>query len=110
MEFFKLSRAKLLNLILLCLVLNGCSLLDPFVDRRREAGAKDEAHLYVGASKPEAPAICYNKWTTDYATLQKMADEECRKHKTGTHAVQTKETLLTCRLFLPNHLYFKCVK
>ena len=71
MEFLKLSRAKLLNLILLCLVLNGCSLLDPFVDRRREAGAKDEAHLYVGASKPDAPAICYNKWTTDFETLQK---------------------------------------
>ena len=85
-------------------------MLDPFVDRRREAGAKTEAALYVGASKPDAPAICYNKLTTDYETIQNLANEECRKHKTGTHAVQTKETLFTCRLLLPNHLYFKCQK
>ena len=62
-----MSRVKLLNIVLLCLALNACSLLDPFIDRRREAGAKDEAHLYVGASKPDAPAICYNKPTKNAA-------------------------------------------
>jgi len=108
MEFFKLSRAKILNLTLLCLLISACSLLDPFVDRRREAGAPTMDKLYVGKSKPEAPAICYNKWTTDFETIQNMADEECRKHKTGNHAIQTKETLFSCRLLLPHHLYFKC--
>ena len=110
MEFFKLSRAKILNLLLLCLVINGCSLLSPFVDRRREAGAKTMEELYIGKSKPDAPAICYNKLTTDFETIQKLADEECQKHKTGNRAIQTKETLFTCRLLLPNHLYFRCDK
>ncbi len=108
MEFFKLSRAKIWNLMLLCLFINACSQLEPFVDRRREAGAKTMEDLYVGESKPNAPAICYNKLTTNWETIQKMADEECKKHKTGNRAVQTKETLFTCRLLLPNHLYFKC--
>lgn len=81
MEFLKLSRVKLLNIVLLCLALNACSLLDPFIDRRREAGAKDEAHLYVGASRPDAPAICYNKWTTDFETLQKWPTKNAANRK-----------------------------
>ena len=100
----------MLNLVLLCLVLNACSLVEPFVDRRREAGAKDEAHLYVGASKPNAPAICYNKIYTDYAEVKALADAECVKYGTGTHAVPVKETVLTCRLLVPNHYYFRCEK
>ena len=108
MEFFKLSRSKFIKLMLLCLFVSRCSMLEPFVDRRREAGAKTMETLYVGQSKPNAPAICYNKLTTDFATIQQMADDECRKHKTGNRAVLTKETLFTCRLFLPNHIYFKC--
>lgn len=76
-----MSRVKLLNIVLLCLALNACSLLDPFIDRRREAGAKDEAHLYVGASRPDAPAICYNKWTTDFETLQKWLTKNAANRK-----------------------------
>lgn len=91
-------------------MLSSCSLLDPFVDRRRNAGERDMTKLYVGASKPDAPAICYNILTTDYEEVKKMADEECIKHKTGTHAVPVKQTQFTCRLFLPTHIYFKCVK
>lgn len=80
------------------------------MDRRRNAGEKDMAKLYVGESTPEEPAICYNILTTDYEEVKKMADEECIKHKTGTHAVPIKQTQFTCRLFLPTHIYFKCVK
>lgn len=105
-----MSRVKILNIVLFCLAANACSLTEPFVDRRREAGVKDMSKLYVGESKPDAPAICYNKLTTNLETLQKMADEECRKQKTGNYAAISKETMFTCRLLLPNHLYFKCVK
>ena len=55
-------------------------------------------------------AVCYNGWTTTYAEVKKLADEECLKHKTGTHAVPTKMTSFTCRLLIPNHVYFKCVR
>lgn len=108
MEFLKLSRVKFANILLLCLLVNACSLTAPFVDRQRDASAKDLEHLYKGESKPEAPAICYNKLTTSFEELQKMADAECKKQKTGTYAVQFKETMFTCKLLLPNHLYFKC--
>ena len=43
-------------------------------------------------------------------TGKKLADEECVKHKTGTHAVPVRQTQFTCRLFLPTHIYFKCEK
>ena len=105
-----MSRVKILNLLILAGLLSSCSLLDPFVDRRRNAGEKDMSKLYVGKSTPEEPAICYNILTTNYEEVKKMADEECIKHKTGTHAVPVKQTQFTCRLFLPTHIYFKCVK
>lgn len=110
MEFFKLSRVKLLNIMMLITLLSSCSLLDPFVDRRRNAGERDITKLYVGASTPEHPAICYNILTTSYPEVKKMADEECIKHKTGTHAVPVRQTQFTCRVFLPTHIYFDCVK
>lgn len=95
--------------MLACLV-SSCSLFQPFVDRRRNAGEKDMSKLYVGRSKTDEPAICYNILTTSYAEVKKMADEECIKHKTGTHAVPVKQTQFTCRLLLPTHIYFKCEK
>ncbi len=100
---------KLARLILvLVLFLNACSLFDPFVDRRREAGARDLETLYIGESKPDAHAICYNKLTTTYAEVKKLADEECIKNKTGTYAEPVKQTYFSCRLMLPNHVYFRC--
>ena len=105
-----MSRVKILNCLILAGMLCSCSLLDPFVDRRRNAGERDISKLYVGKSTPEQPAICYNSWTTDYATVKKLADEECLKHKTGTQAVPLKQTHFTCRLFLPTHIYFQCKK
>lgn len=104
-----MSRVKMLNILLCCMFINACSLLDPFVDRRREAGVKDISKLYVGESKPDRPAICYNTLTTNIEEVQRLADEECIKQKTGTRAVMEKETVLSCRLLLPNHMYFKCV-
>ena len=110
MEFLELSRLKLANLLFLLILLGGCSVFQPFVDRRREAGAKTPETLYVGKSTPEAPAICYNSIWTPVEEVKKMADEECRKQETGSRAVPVKQTVFTCRVLLPNHYYFKCVK
>ena len=58
-------------LMLACLI-GGCSQLDPFIDRRRNAGEKDMTKLYVGRSTPENPAVCYNILTTSYAEVKKL--------------------------------------
>ena len=110
MEFLELSRLKLANLLFLLILLGGCSVFQPFVDRRREAGAKTPETLYVGKSTPEAPAICYNSIWTPVEKVKKLADEECRKQETGSRAVPVKQTVFTCRVLLPNHYFFKCVK
>lgn len=77
------------------------------MDRRREAGNTKE-NLYVGKSTPEEPAICYNLLTTNFAEVQKLADEECQKHKTGFKATPVRQTVLTCKVLIPNHYYFRC--
>ena len=110
MEFFKLSRVKFGFAFASWLLLSACSILPPFVDRQRNAGVRDMSKLYVGKSTPEEPAVCYNGWTTTYEEVKKLADEECVKHKTGTYAVPTKMTSFSCRLLIPNHVYFKCVR
>ena len=84
--------------------------MSPFIDRRREAGAKDEASLYVGMSTPTHPVICYNSLTTTVKELQQMADDECVKHNTGSKAVAQSQTKFSCRLLTPNRLFFKCIK
>lgn len=103
-----MSSRNLFFLVLLGLFINACSITAPFVDRRREAGASTPATLYVGASKPERPAVCYNALTTPYAEVLALANQECIKQKTGSYAVPEKQTSFTCRLFVPNHFYFKC--
>ena len=109
MEFFNLARNNLLILILLALGINACSILPPFVDRRRNAGApKNE--LYVGESTPEKPSICYNILTTDYKTVKTMADEECKKYKPGDYAVPVSQEAFSCRVLIPARINFKCVK
>lgn len=110
MEFLKLSSLKITLAVLILCGLSACSLFEPFVDRRRNAGAQDISRLYVGKSKPAAPAVCYNGLWTDKQTLQNLADAECKKHKTGTHAEWVKKTSFSCKLFLPSHAYYKCVK
>ena len=91
-------------------LVNACSQFGPFVDRRREAGAQKEGIFYVGKSTPEEPAICYNKLYTSYEEVKALADAEYKKYNTGTHATPVKETVLSCRLLVPNHYYFKCEK
>ncbi len=105
-----MSRLKLVNILLLASLVASCAQFGPFVDRRREAGAKTEAALYRGKSTPENPAVCYNSLYTDYQEVKKLADEECVRQKTGAHAEPVRQTLFTCRLLVPNHFYFKCVK
>ena len=105
-----MSRLKLINLLVLAALTAGCSQFEPFVDRRREAGAKDEAHLYIGRSTPQAPAICYNSLYTPYSKVKELADQTCRREGTGSHAEPVRQTVFTCRVMVPNHYYFKCVK
>ena len=105
-----MSSVKFLFLTAICVYLSGCAVLNPFVDRRRNAGVSDPALVYSGESKADAPAICYNGLLTEYSDLQKMADEECKKNGTGSKAVFVKETNFTCKLLLPSHIYFKCEK
>ena len=110
MEFFKLSSQKLMLIGLFLIFLNGCSLLQPYVDRRRNPGTKDISRLYSGPSKPDKPVICYNGlWSSD-EELQKMADEECVKQGTGTHAEFVEKTYLDGKLLLPNHVHYQCVE
>ena len=103
-----MSRVKFIFLVLICVYTASCSLFQPFVDRRRNAGVWDKEKLYVGESKEDAPAICYNGLITDFSKLQEMADEECQKNGKGSKAVFEKESKFSCRLFLPTHVYFKC--
>lgn len=109
MEILKLSRKKMAQAVLLVLFLGACSLTQPFVDRRREAGMTGSG-LYVGASKTDAPVVCYNGWVTDFEEVQKMADEECVKHNTGTSASLENEDRFSCRLFTPTYAKFQCVR
>lgn len=100
---------KLLWGVLFSLILSSCMPLQPFVDRRRNAGAPPNK-LYVGRSKPDKPSICYNLLTTDYKTVKKMADEECQKHKTGDYAVPVNQEAFSCRVLIPARINFKCEK
>ena len=88
----------------------ACSLVEPFVDRRRNAGVENIKNLYQGRSTPEAPAICYNGFISDEEQIQALADNECKKHNTGTKAIKTHTSKFTCKIFLPSHDYFKCIE
>ncbi|MBQ8785875.1 MAG: hypothetical protein IJZ59_07555 [Alphaproteobacteria bacterium] len=104
-----MSRKKMAQAVLLVLLISACSVTQPFVDRRREAG-KTGSELYVGTSKTDAPVICYNGWVTDFEEVQKMANDECIKHNTGTSASFETEENFSCRLFTPTYAKFQCVR
>lgn len=104
-----MSRVKMAVLSLLLLQAGACSLTEPFVDRRREAG-KTGAELYVGSSKADAPVVCYNGWATDFETVQKMADAECVKQGTGSAASLDGEERFSCRIMTPSKAKFQCVR
>ena len=99
-----------IKIMMLLFFVSACSLTEPFVDRRRNAGETDVSKIYVGRSTPDEPAICANGLWTSKEEIQTLADKECEKHHSGTHAVFSHKTILTCKLFLPTHTYFKCEK
>ena len=103
-----MASMKIINTVVLTSLVCACSQFGPFVDRRREAGGLADGALYVGVSTPAEPAICYNRLYTSYAEVKALADNECKKNKTGKYATPVKQTVFTCRLFVPNHYYFKC--
>ena len=96
--------------IFILLFTTSCSQFEPFVDRKRNAGVVNIKHLYTGRSTPTNPAICYNGLFSNDEYIQSLADLECKKHNTGTHAVKTHTTKFSCKIFMPSHDYFKCVK
>ena len=109
MEFFKLASAnfKLIISSALILTLSACSFWQPYVDRRRNAGNPPD-RLYVGRSTPYNPSICYNGWVSDVNEVQKLADEECLKYKTGDRAVLLQTSSFDCKIFVPSRANFKC--
>lgn len=109
MEFFKLSSLKLAISTIFVFGICGCSLLNPYIDRRRNPGVQDAARLYSGPSTPEKPVVCYNPWWSDEAELQALATAECIKQGTGNYAEFEKKTHLDGKLLLPSHSYYKCV-
>ena len=110
MEFLKLSRVKIINIILLASIVSACGILNPYIDRRRNPGTSDVNKLYTGTSKPDAPAICYNQLLTSETELQALADAECVKNNTGTHAVFERKDGFSCKVLLPATAFYKCVK
>ena len=110
MEILKLSSQKLRLAYVFLLFLGGCSLFNPYIDRRRNPGVADINKLYSGPSTPQKPVICYNGLITDDNELQKMADAECVKQGTGTKAEFVKKTHLDGKLLLPSHAHYTCVK
>ena len=109
MEFFKLSSLKLVISTIFLMILCGCSMLNPYIDRRRNPGTQDISQLYSGPSKPDAPVVCYNGlWSSD-EDLQELATAECIKHGTGDYAEFQEKTHLDGKLLLPSHAHYKCV-
>jgi hypothetical protein len=93
-------------LIFLCAVVSACSQIAPFEDRRREPGT---TYVWVGASKPNRPAICYNPLFHKQENILAKADELCKKEDTASHAELVDVDHFSCRLFIPSKAYYKCV-
>ncbi len=104
-----MSSQKLGIIFIFILSVVGCSLTDPYIDRRRNLGTQDHERLYLGPSKPETPVICYNGLVTDDDELQELATEECKKQQTGNYAEFEKKTYFDGKLLLPNHAHYKCI-
>lgn len=88
---------------MVCFVLlNACSVVQPFVDTRREAG---QVHP-IGYSRPENPAVCYNAWVSLISEVDILAEEVC--HQTGKRAVFREEWGFSCRLMTPSVRFYDC--
>ncbi len=77
--------------------------LDPFIDRRREAGKME----YVGESTLDKVAICYNSLTTSPKSIKKLANKECAKTKRV--AIFSYQDEFSCSILMPTRAYFNCV-
>jgi len=110
MEFLKLSSIKILSAFILISQLCACGSLDPYIDRRRNPGTSNLSKLYTGQSKKDAPAICYNSLLSQENELQELANAECIKNDTGTHAEFIKKENFSCKVLLPSTAFYKCVK
>ena len=101
-----MSTLKLSLLLSLVLGISACSQFRAFEDRRREPGTE---YVYVGASKPAAPVLCYNPlWESDASLLEK-ADALCRQNDAASKAELIDKDYFTCRLFVPSKAYYRCV-
>lgn len=105
-----MSSLKIYIAGLLLIILSGCSIFQPFVDRRRNPGVSDVNKLYKGQSKPDAPVICYNPLWTDEQEIRQMAEDVCITEETGDTAELIDKSYFDGKLLLPVRAYFKCVK
>ena len=101
-----MSTLKLLISIFLFTLVSACAQFEAFEDRRREPGTE---YIWVGSSKPQAPAICYNPLFYSQEELKEKADEICRKNQADTHAELVDISYFSCRLLIPSKAYYKCV-
>ncbi len=109
-EFLKLSSQKLFFVSITVFFMAGCSILNPYIDRRRNPGAQSQQELYSGPSTPENPVVCYNPLYSNENELKAVADAECQKQQTGDEAEFVKKTRFDGKLLLPYHAHYKCVK
>ena len=103
-----MSRIKLIFCGLTLFAIMGCSLMEPYVDRRRDAGQPLD-RLFVGKSQLDAPVICFNPLYSEVDEVQKMADEECVRNEKGNRAESVNKESFACTLLTPSYMYFKCV-
>lgn len=100
-----MSTLKFSLLLFLLLSVASCAQVASFEDRRREPGTE---HVYVGASRPGAPAICYNPLWEKSADIREKANKLCQENDKQTHAELVKIDYFSCRLFVPAKAYYKC--
>ena len=101
-----MSTLKLSILLFLCVIVSACAQLKPFEDRRREPGTE---YVYVGASTPQAPVICYNPLWHENEQVDSLADSICKQKNNAMHAELVNKEYFNCRLFIPARAYYKCV-
>lgn len=109
-EFLKLSSQKLFFVSITACFIASCSIMNPYIDRRRNPGTQNLSELYSGPSTPEKPVVCYNPLYSVEAELKIIADEECRKYQTGDEAQFIKITKFDGKLLLPYHAHYQCIK
>ena len=88
--------------IVLLLGMTGCSLTDPFVDARREAGQVEP----VGSSTDDYPVICYG--FSSQEEVDQLAQNECSK--TNRQSVFIRKENFSCSLFMPQKAIYQCVQ